>query len=169
MAESPQVTQTSSQAEHSKQPVYEIGFHIVPTVGEEGILGIVEKLRAELLKHNAEIIKEDFPRKLVLAYTIERAAAGKHEKYVNAYFGAIKFALEREDISAIDSYLRGSKDTLRYLLIETVREEVQSPRRLIFTSDRLEGETIQKPVSTKEQSSEVSEEELNKSIDALVN
>jgi ribosomal protein S6 len=169
MAETPQVVETSSQAEQNKQPVYEIGFHIVLTVGEDGIPAVVEKLRGELSKHEAEIIKDDFPRKIVLAYIIERAAAGKREKYADAYFGSIKFALERENIPALEVYLRSSKDILRYLLIETVREEVQSPRRAIFTSDRLEGERIQKPVSAPEQGGEVSEEELNKSIDALVN
>jgi len=169
MAETPQVVETSSQAEQNKQPVYEIGFHIVPTVGENGIPGVVEKLRAELLKYEAEMIKEDFPRKILLAYIIERSAAGKREKYADTYFGSIKFALEREHIPAVEAYLRSAKDMLRYLLIETVREEVQVPRRAVFTSDRLEGETIQKPISAPERAGEVSEEELNKSIEALVN
>jgi hypothetical protein len=54
------------------------------------------------------------------------------------------------------------------LLVETVREDVAPTRRAVFTSDRLEGETLKKPVAEAEKPAEVSEEELDKSIDALV-
>ncbi|MDZ4226029.1 MAG: hypothetical protein U1C66_00890, partial [Patescibacteria group bacterium] len=116
-----------------------------------------------------EIIKEQFPQKMTLAYTIERAAAGKREKYVETYFGFIKFAAERETIPGLEALLRGSKEILRYLLIETTREEPVIARRAVYSSHRLEGETIKKPTSAPETPSEVSEEELTKSIDALVN
>ncbi len=43
-----------------------------------------------------------------------------------------------------------------------------APRRAVFTSDRLEGETIKKPAAAPEEKTAVSEEELDKSIDALV-
>jgi hypothetical protein len=60
---------------------------------------------------------------------------------------------------------------LRYLLVQTVREEEAPARRAVFTSDRLEGETLKKPVAPAEEPTkggEVSEEELDKSIDAIV-
>jgi len=160
-------TQANTQADG--RPIYEIGYHVVPTIEEANVASIVEKLRAELAKGDAEVISEGFPAKMVLAYTIERAATGKREKYRETYFGWIKFAVEREHIPAIENYLRSSKDILRHLLIETIREDISvAPRRAVFTSDRLEGETIKKPAATPEAKSEVSEEELDKSIDALV-
>ena len=65
--------------------------------------------------------------------------------------------------------LRGMSEVLRFLVIETVREDVVAPRRAVFSSDRLEGEPIKKPTAAPEAVREISEEELNKSIDALVN
>lgn len=163
--------ETSSQANTPKdsRPVYEIGFHIVPDVPEVNIGEIVEKIRAQIKKDEAEIINESFPRKIALSYTIERATSGKRDKYHDAYFGFIKFATEREHISELEVLLRDMKEVLRYLLIGTTREEIlATPRRVVFSSDRLEGETLKKPTAAPEKKTAVSEEELDKSIEALV-
>jgi ribosomal protein S6 len=159
--------EASSQAEVSKQPVYEVGFHIVPTVAEAEVGDVVEKIRA--LLGSAEIIKEEYPHKLTLAYTIERSNSGKREKYNEAYFGWIKFATDRGNLPAFQQSLTTMREVLRFLIVETVREDAVKPRRAIFTSDRLEGETIQKPVAAPERAGEVSDEELDKSLEALVN
>jgi len=159
-----------SQANVSKdpRPVYEAAFHVLPTVEESAVGEVVEAIRTEILKGGAEIIKEQFPQKIALAYTVERAVTGKREKYNEAYFGFIKFATERENIAALENLLRSSKNILRHLLIETQREETIIARRAVYSSNRLEGETIKKPTSTPEVPKEVSDEELTKSIDALV-
>lgn len=172
-----EMSQTGAQADVSSQanktpdsrPVYEVGFHVVPDVEESKVGSVVEMVRTELAKGKAEIITESFPRKITLAYTVERATTGKREKYKDAYFGFIKFATEREYIPALETLLRDSKEILRYLLVETVREElVAAPRRTVFASDRLEGETLKKPTAAPEKKADVSEEELDKSIEALV-
>lgn len=161
---------SSSQANESTdtRPIYEVAFHVVPTVDEAKVGDTVEAIRATLAKGDAEIIKDQFPQKMTLAYTVERSAAGKREKYNESYFGFIKFAIEREHIPALEAVLRGSKEILRHLLIETTREEPVIARRAVYSSNRLEGETIKKPSVTPETPTEVSEEDLQKSIDALV-
>lgn len=163
-----QTAEVSSQANMSQsQPVYEVGYHVVPTVGDEGVAGVVDSLKSAL--GAAEIISEQVPQKLRLAYTVEQANAGKRAKFDDAYFGFIKFALEREAIPALEEALRSNKNILRFLLIETVREDISNmQRRAVFASDRLEGEVIQKPKAAEEKVGEVSEAELDKSIDALV-
>lgn len=170
MAEMSQAVEASTQANEAQAiPVYEVGFHIVPTVVEADLGAVLEKIRGALAKSDAEIIKEEFPAKKTLAYTIERrATAGKREKFTESYFGFIKFAIERGAITEFAAALRGMNEVLRFLIIETVREETVVPRRAVFSSDRLEGETIKKPTAAPEATGEVSEEELNKSIDALV-
>jgi len=170
MAEVSQADSASSQAKPigDGRPVYEVGFHVVPTVEEGNVGAVLEAIRTEITKGNAEIITEQFPQKIALAYTIERAVAGKREKFSSAYFGSIKFAIEREHIPALEAMLRSTTNILRYLLAETVREEATVSRRAVFASNRLEGETIKKPTSAPETPKEVSEEELQKSIDALV-
>ncbi len=169
MSQAEASAEVSSQANAPKdpRPVYEVGFHVVPTVAEDVVSEIVEKIRKELAKGGAEIIAEQMPQKMTLAYVVERSDSGKREKHGEAYFGWVKFATERENITALESVLRGTRDILRYLLVETVREEAVA-RRAIFTSDRLEGETIKKPVAAPEVSKgPISEEELEKSIKAL--
>lgn len=168
MAEMSQASEASSQANDLNQTVYEVGFHVVPTVAEAEVGGVVEKIRSVLEKANAEIIKEEFPAKRTLAYVVERAMHGKREKYSESYFGFIKFAAEKSTIADVTAAIRGMNEILRFLVVQTVREDVGPSRRAVFSSDRLEGETIKKPIAAPE-AGEVSDEELNKSIDALVN
>jgi ribosomal protein S6 len=148
-------------------PVYEVGFHVVPTAGEEGVGKAVEAIRKAL--GDAEIIAESFPQKMQLTYVIERAAEGKREKYAEAYFGWIKFATAREHIPALQESLRAAPAILRSLIIETVREDIKAAiPRAVFSSDRLEGQTLKKPTAEPEKAGVVDEGELDKSIEALV-
>ncbi|HVU80345.1 MAG TPA: 30S ribosomal protein S6 [Candidatus Paceibacterota bacterium] len=161
----------SSQANAPKDTrlIYEIGFHVVPTVEEAKVADVVEEIRTALSSAKADVLSEQFPAKMQLAYTIERAATGKREKYNEAYFGWIKFAVEERDgIPGIEAALRSSKNILRSLLVESSLAETAQPRRAVFSSNRLEGETIKKPVAAPEEGGAVSEAELDKSIDALV-
>ncbi|MGC9602269.1 MAG: hypothetical protein ABSE76_00790 [Minisyncoccia bacterium] len=161
------VDQLTSVSSGDTQPIYEIGYHLIPTLTEESVVAATEALRKIL--GNVEIIKDQAPVKIPLAYVIERRGQGKREKYAEAYFGFIKFATDKENIDAIKQYLRGAHEILRHLLIEAVREDTSFvPRRAVFTSDRLEGETLKKPLAEAEQAGEISEEELDKSIDAIV-
>lgn len=172
MEEVSQAAEASTQAnsaDESRLPagmqVYEIGFHVVPTVAEADVPAVAEKVRA--LLGDAEIIKSEAPRKMQLAFTIERSVAGKREKYNEAYFGFIKFATEPEKLPMLQEALRAERLVLRSIVISTVREDITATRRAVFTSDRLEGQTLKKPASQPEARAEVSEEELQKSIEAL--
>lgn len=167
MVEKAQGAEPSSQAPApEKTPVYEVGFHIVPAVGDDGVQVVVDTIRTVIGK--AEIIVEGAPSKIALAYTIERATQGKREKFTESYFGWIKFATERENIPVLEEALRNNKEVLRSIVVSTVREDISAqPRRAVFTSDRLEGETIKAPARAKEEGGEVSEADLEKSIEAL--
>ena len=165
----------SAAAVKNTTPVYEIGFHVVPTVGEDGVSAVVESVRKAL--GDAEIISEGFPKKITLAYQVERPSGsatadgstqGKYEKYTESYFGHIKFAMQRESVNAFTADVRVLQPILRFLIIETVREDIAAaPRRAVFTSDRLEGKTLEKPVAAPEKAAEISDAELDKSIEAL--
>ncbi len=162
MAEDSQAPRASTQANDS-QPIYEVGFHVVSGVGEEGVSKTVEAVRRAL--GEAEIISEGFPQKMTLAYTVERSVQGKREKHTESYFGFIKFSASRESIPALQGALRGMSEVLRFIVVETVREDL-TPRRAVWSSDRLEGKTLEKP-AVEEKGAEVSQEELDKSLEAL--
>src|SRR3990167_4669546 len=90
-----QATDASSEVEVASAPIiYEVGFHLVPTIAEDGVGAAVEKVR-KLIGDDAEFISEGYPTKINLAYIIERATQGKREKYSEAWFGWIKFATTR--------------------------------------------------------------------------
>lgn len=163
-----QATDASSEADVASAPIiYEVGFHLVPTIAEDGVGAAVENVR-KLISEDAEFISEGYPQKITLAYTVERATQGKREKYTEAWFGWIKFATTRGKIPALEAALLDSREVLRSLIIETVREDIMPPKaRAVFSSDRLEGETIKKPAAPAEAAAPVSEVELDKSIDAL--
>lgn len=176
MAEMSQADQASTQAtakldnlsasKADGRPVYEVGFHLVPSIPEGDVAGVADNVRA--LLGDAEIISQGTPAKMTLAYTIERAMQGKREKFTQSYFGWIKFAVEDQSIvPALQEKLRAMHEVIRYIVISTTREEVKTARRAVFGSDRLEGETIKKPAAAAEKPAEVSQEELDKSIDAL--
>jgi ribosomal protein S6 len=165
MAEMSQAS-ASTQATSDARPVYEVGFHLLPSIPEGEVAAQVEKIRS--LLGSAEIISQGAPERMTLAYTIERAAGGKREKFSQSYFGWIKFAVEDQSgIPALQEQLRGMKEVLRFMVISTTREEANAPRRAVFGSDRLEGQTIQMAPRTAEKPAEVSQEQLDKSIDAL--
>lgn len=175
MAEEPQTevsTEVSSQASEYKdeKAVYEVGFHVVSTISEEEASKVMESVRAELKKAGSEIISESSPKKMTLAYTVERAVSGsRNEKHRETYFGWIKFEALPETIPPLQTVLRGMPEILRFLLIETVREDITAhPRKALFTSDRLEGKTIERRPAAPEKGGQVSDEELDKSIEALV-
>lgn len=164
MAEMSQADQASTQATVDARPVYEVGFHLLPSIPEGGVAAAVDTIRA--LLGTAEIISQGTPAKMTLAYTIERSNSGKREKFTQSYFSWIKFVTEdRAMVPALQEALRAMPEVIRYLVIETVREESKA-RRALFGSDRLEGETIKKPVEA-QKGGDVSEEQLDKSIDAL--
>src|SRR3989344_1188863 len=129
----------SAPAVKDSRPVYEVGFHIVSTVAEDEVGAVVEKIR-NVIGPEVEVISESFPAKMTLAYVVERSSQGKREKYGETYFGWIKFAAERESIPTLQEKLRAMNEILRYLVVETVREDVSAqPRRAVFASDRLWG------------------------------
>lgn len=165
MAEMSQAS-ASTQATSDARPVYEVGFHLLPSIPEGEVAAAADKIRS--LLGSSEIISQGAPERMTLAYTIERADQGKRQKFTQSYFGWIKFAAE--DQSGIDSLresLREMQEVIRYLVIKTVREDAKQAKRAVFGSDRLEGETIQKAPRAAEKKAEVSQEELDKSIDAI--
>jgi ribosomal protein S6 len=167
MADMSQAHEASTQATaKDTRLVYEVGFHLMPSIPEDGVGAVVEKVRA--LLGGAEIISQGYPAKMTLAYTIERAGQGKREKFTQSYFGWIKFAVEDQSgTPALMEGLRAQPQVIRSIVIETVREEAKPAKRAVFGSDRLEGQTIEKAPREAEQKAEVSQEELDKSIEAL--
>ena len=167
----------SGQAEGSTQAtpkdtklVYEVGYHLLPALGEGDVSTSTGKIRAAIEKAGGAVFASEEPKRVKLAYRIERSEGGKRGKYTEGWFGWMKFDGEQElraTIPALQETFRADDTVLRFILVETVREAAQ-PTRTVFSSDRLAGETIEKPKRVLEKGGEVSEAELEKGIESLI-
>jgi len=145
-----------------KMEVYEIGYHIVPSVSEENLATEVGKIM-DLIK-GAEIISEEAPKLTDLAYTIAKQVGGLRRKFDKAYFGWVKFEMDNKDIAAVKKSLDANENVLRFLLIKTVRENT------LYGSKLVAAEEVAKKKATvkKEEKAPASQEEIDKSIDELI-
>ncbi|HEX8994327.1 MAG TPA: 30S ribosomal protein S6 [Candidatus Paceibacterota bacterium] len=165
-----QASQASTQAKSDEKVVLEAGFHIVPTVAEADVTAIADSVRTIIEKAGGSVISSEMPKRMPFAYRIERSVAGKREKYTEGYFGWIKFEAEAGAAKAVEHALRDLSEILRFMVIRTTREAITYTPRAVFASNSLEGKTIEKPavVVAPEEKKEVSETELDKTIESLV-
>jgi ribosomal protein S6 len=146
--------------------VYELGFHIVPTIAEEKVANVFGDIKSLLEKNGAVFISEEYPKMRPLAYTMFKNEAGKNEKFNFSYFGWVKYELSKEATFEVKEKLEKNKEILRFLVIKTVRENTLYGHKL----SKKEGEKTETPVVgvIPEEIAIASEEEIDKSIEELV-
>jgi len=140
--------------------VYELGYHLIPSLAEEEVPQYVNKIKDALDSYGAVIISEEAPKKIDLAYTMYPSVKNKKQKYAKAYFGWIKFEVDTESANSFKKLIEDMDEVFRSLLIVTVRENTMAPKKLF--------------ASPKKRSSRASEDEkmdvevVDKEIDALI-
>ena len=152
--------------------IYEIGYLIVPGVGDEEVPVQVALMHEALEKQGSMIISEDLPTLKNLSYTMEKMSGGVKQKYDRAYFGWIKFEMAPESAPLLKKEVDGKEEILRFMIIQTVRENtmtvpkpmlIKRPESMEIKQARREGgevQIVEKPSMT--------EEELDKTIEELV-
>jgi ribosomal protein S6 len=150
--------------------VYELGYHILPTVRDEGVVEEVGKLKSAIEKQKGVLIMDENPALIRLAYPIDRVVSGKHEKYDTAYFGWVKCELPLAHVLVLKRAIEENDNILRFLLIRTVREDTRAPKRPVPTKaeERDSSATSRRVLSEKKNSTPMSDEELDKTIKELV-
>ncbi len=153
--------------EKTETTVYELGYHVVPTIAAGDLAGEVTTIKDVLTNHGAVQISEEFPRTIKLAYRIEKQISGKLEKFNSAYFGWIKFETTAAQAVALKAQLDTHKSILRSLLVKTVKENTYLGPK--FTQRKGgKSEDGEEPTEKTEPAKEVNAEELDKSIEKLV-
>ena len=142
--------------------IYEVGFHIIPTLAEEAVVARVAAIREAISSVNGTIIADGAVKKMELAYPMVKVAQNKRATYSTAQFGWFKFESEPKGAKEIASKLKADDSVLRFLLIKTVREDTMAPRKL-FAKKKDEDEAAPEEVAVV-----VSEEEIDASIDKLI-
>ncbi len=157
--------------ESTENQVYELGYHILPTVVADDLESEVAKLRSAIEKRGGSFVSEGTPEMTTLAYPMFINNGGKKTKYEQAYFGWIKFEMGADQATALsDEDITMNAQVLRHILVKTTRDEtraqLQTAQNNILREIKTTG-TLERKTKV-EEGGEVSQEDLDKSIDDLV-
>jgi ribosomal protein S6 len=146
--------------------VYEVGYLILPSVPEEQIPDKASQIRDVILKANGSVISEETPKLRDLAYEmVKNVSNSGNASFQTGYFGWIKFEEGPEAATTLKTAMDGMESVLRFIIIKTVREDTFVTK----TSVDDEGENDDTPdLVSDTATSKVKNEEIDKSIDALV-
>lgn len=124
------MTNNKEQEAQEGVRVYELAFHLVPTISESEVAVQFSHLKSFIEKKKGAFISEQLPTLTRLMYEIPKTVKGQKKWYENSYFGWIKFSLEADEIEAIEKEVKNFDSMLRYLLIKTVAEDTMAPAHL---------------------------------------
>lgn len=123
MSETTMPAAEATTAEANEFATYELAFHILPTVAEGEVPTAFTAIKDHITKNGGEIVDEEAPARIDLAYNIEKYLEGKYRKFSSAYFGWVRFTVSGEAIAEITEEVEGDSNTLRHLLIKLSKQE----------------------------------------------
>ena len=155
---------TNEVVKDSDKRVYEVGYLLIPTLGEEDLPVVFGNLKNLISSFGGEIISDEMPKMIPLSYNMTKVIQNIRNKYNNAYFGWTKFELDGEQMPEFKKKLNLETNFLRFLILKTIRANTMSSRR--FVPKDLKKRTYTKK---KEDSTEpINKEEIDKEIEAMV-
>lgn len=147
--------------------VYEVGYHILPTVPEEEVAKEVSEIRTLIVNLEGNIISEGVPALKPLAYDIAKKIETKVVKFNKAYFGWVKFEMDPGSVLNLKNKIEALPNILRFLIIKTVKENtLHTPKIPTFRKESEVSEAA--AVVEAAPKAPASEAEIDKSIDDLV-
>ncbi len=155
--------EASSDAHERDQ--YEFAFHLLPTVADGEVAGVIGELKALITTHGGEVFDEEAPQRFTLAYEIRKSVEGRSSRFTSSWFGWLRFWLTREELVKMTDEISHRTDILRNLTIRLTREEVLHPFRVF--DKKQESATVVLSEADSEEAVEVSEEDLNKSLEQI--
>ncbi len=160
-------TQGSQESVYALEPrVYELGYHLLPTVDEGNLEKEREALVAIITQFGGTVISEEKPALINLAYEMDKVINNKRNTFSQAYFGWIKFYLNPDWIVEFEEDVSAVENILRYLIIKTVPENTivsEVPYKLAKSSkkqveedeeEELEGDDVERPIADEAPSEE---------------
>lgn len=129
--------------ENLEPRIYEVGYHILPIVGESDLDAEVNHIRGAITKAGGELIKEGTPRLMDLAYPMSKVIDNKRNEFTKGYFGWVKFELTPNKVADIKKHLDNQRTILRFILITTVREDTFVDSQLEAQADGGEEDVVE--------------------------
>lgn len=158
--------ETENEENFTENRIYEIGYLLAPTILEEDVAGRYGDLKEAVHIAGGNVISDDMPRMMPLAYEMIKTIANVNHKFDSAYFGWVKFEMDPEKVLELKRKLEADTGILRFLIIKTVRENTIATKRFasrdIFRQKPSEKKDAEQPAP------EINKEEIDKEIEALV-
>ena len=146
--------------------VYEFGYLLVPTIAPDDVPINYGNLKELVSSFGGEVISDEMPKMINLAYSISKVTSNVRSKFTTAYFGWIKFTMSSDKVLELKKSLDLDPKIIRFLLLKTVKENTIAAKRFV------RGETYKRPIMKKSTENEtvvpINKEEIDKEIDALV-
>ena len=152
--------------EDTDSRVYELGYLLVPSISPEDVpvnYGNIKELVSSL---GGEIISDEIPRSITLAYSMIKVISNIRNKFTTAYFGWVKFIVDTQKVLELKKKLDLDPSIIRFLILKTVKENTIASKRFI-RGDMLHRRPLVKKTEI-EVSVPINKEELDKEIDALI-
>jgi len=147
--------------------VYEVGYLLLPTISEEEMPGVYTKLKDLVVSLGGEIISDEMPKMISLAYTMSKIIKNVRNKFDSAYFGWVKFQMEPEKVLELKKKLNLDLNLIRFLVLKTVKENTIATKRFMNRDFKKRISTVKKE-GEEEISTPINKEEIDKEIDAMV-
>ncbi len=109
--------------------VYELGYLLLPTVGDANVPEQVAALKKIISEQGGVEIAEGRAEIIELAYTMDKVIDNVKHHFDTAYFGWIKFEVAPEKIETIATAVTARLQVLRHLLVKTLRENTMPIKR----------------------------------------
>lgn len=110
--------------------VYEIGYHILPTIAEDARGRVTEQIEKLITDAGGLKISVGELESIDLAYPMQKIIENKRADYSRAYFGWIKFDVTPEKVQDIKTALDETIEILRYIFIGTLREDTSAAKKI---------------------------------------
>jgi ribosomal protein S6 len=153
--------------------VYEIGYHILPTIAEDQLDSVVSSIRSIIETQGGTFIAEGAPALVRLSYDIEtrvpvEGEGDKRVRHDRGYFGWLKFEGPTVLVAMLEEALKADPKILRHIIFQTVREETRARMKAPTLREVKRTDTI-KPATHRvaEESAPVSEVDLDKALEDI--
>lgn len=144
--------------------LYEIGYHLVPTLAEDKVGAEIARLRQAVESRSGVVSAEEWPKHMELAYTIARREGSKRVRYDTSYFGWIRFTMDQTQVPDLQEALSEVDTVLRCIIVAIPDETKRPPKKHRQILKRESAEEAQ----TVEEKPEVATEEIDKEIEKLI-
>jgi len=153
--------------ENMEGRVYELGYLLTPAISAENVPASYSNLKDLVVSLGGEIISDEMPKMIPLAYTMPKVIQNVRSKFDTAYFGWAKFEINPEKVLELKKKLDLDPNFIRFLILKTVRENTIAAKRFVHRDLRRKA-----PLAKKEGENHtalpIDKEEIDKEIDAMV-